>query len=343
MVHRALYDFTCERNIVKMIYIKLIFIKFKIGCDIMSEPTLVILAAGLGSRYGSLKQIDPIDENGNLIIDFSIYDCLKAGFKKLVFIITREMEDDFRKIIGNRIEKYIEVKYVFQDLNDLPEGYTCPIDRVKPWGTGQAVLSCEKIINGPFAVINADDYYGKNSFKIMYDFLMKTNDDNLNFAMIGYIMQNTLTDFGYVSRGVCSVDENFKLTKIVERTHIYKTEYGAIYKDDKDGELIPLDNETIVSMNFWGFTSGIFPKLRAIFKDFLDVYLKEEPLKSEFFLPNAVGILIEKKIANVHVFKSLDKWFGVTYKDDKPVVMQMIKDYKKDGLYPSNLWEEQNG
>ncbi len=304
----------------------------------MKEPVLVIMAAGMGSRYGGLKQIDPVDEHGHLIIDFSIYDALKAGFQKIVFIIKKSIEADFRERIGDRISKLADVSYVYQDIDNLPEGYTAPADRTKPWGTGHAILSCLGTVDGPFAVINADDYYGSHAFQMIYDYLASAKDDEkYRYVMVGYVLENTLTDHGHVARGVCETDDNGYLTGIRERTHIEKRDGKAQYTEDGE-HWVTIPEGSTVSMNMWGFTESILPELQNRFADFLDHQAKENPLKAEYFLPEVVGALLKEDKATVHVLKSLDKWYGVTYKEDKPVVVQAIADLKAKGLYPDKLW-----
>ena len=308
----------------------------------MSKPVLVVMAAGMGSRYGGLKQIDPIDKAGHIIIDFSIYDAVKAGFEKVVFIIKKENEADFRAAIGDRLSKQIEVAYVFQDLHNLPEGYEVPEGRVKPWGTGHAVLSCIDEIDGPFAVINADDYYGNHAFKMAYDFLSENTDteDTYQYMMVGYKLENTLTDNGHVARGVCVTDENGCLQTINERTRIEKKDGGAAYTEDDGATWTMLPEGCTVSMNMWGFSASILKELKDRFAKFLDENVEKNPLKCEYFLPFVVDELLGEKKATVKVLKSMDKWYGVTYKEDKPVVVAAIQKLKDDGLYPEKLWEE---
>ena len=306
----------------------------------MQKPVLVIMAAGMGSRYGGLKQIDPIDEEGHMIIDFSIYDAIRAGFEKVVFIIKKEKEADFREMIGNRLAPYIEVAYVYQEMTDLPAGYAVPEGRVKPFGTGQAVRSCRGSVTGPFAVINADDYYGKNAFKMIYDYLSSNEDeDKYRYAMVGYVLENTLTDHGYVARGICETDENQFLTDIKERTHIEKCEDGAAYTEDAGITWTPISTDRVVSMNMWGFTNRFLEELDVRFADFLALNLPKNPLKCEYFLPSVVNELLAEEKATVKVLKSMDRWYGVTYKEDKEFVMQAIKTMKKQGGYPKHLWK----
>lgn len=307
----------------------------------MKKTVLVVMAAGMGSRYGGLKQIDPVDKEGHIIMDFSIYDAVRAGFKKVVFIIKKENEADFKAAIGDRISKIIEVAYVFQDLNNLPEGYSIPEGRVKPWGTGHAILSCLDEVDGPFAVINADDYYGSHAFQMAYDFLSQNEEgDTYSYMMVGYKLENTLTDNGHVARGVCVTDEDGHLVKINERTHIEKREGGAAYTEDDGKTWVEIPEGSTVSMNMWGFSASILKELKDRFSKFLDENLESNPLKCEYFLPFVVDELLTEKKATVKVLKSMDKWYGVTYKEDKPVVVAAIQKLKDEGLYPQKLWEE---
>ena len=306
-----------------------------------NKPVLVIMAAGMGSRYGGLKQMDPVDENGNLIIDFSIYDAKQAGFEKIVFIIKKSIEKDFKECIGNRIAKQVEVEYVFQDIDNLPEGFSVPEGREKPWGTGHAILSCLPVIDGPFAVINADDYYGISAFKSIYGQLVSMEDtDTYQYAMVGYDLYNTLTDFGHVARGVCTVDQNGKLEDIHERTKIEKHGDDAEFLEDDGQSWTKLPKGTIVSMNMWGFTKSILKELQDRFAAFLTKELPGNPLKCEYFLPFVVDELLKEGKAQVSVLKSVDRWYGVTYKEDKATVVSAIQELKDKGLYPDKLWEE---
>jgi len=308
----------------------------------MKKPVLVVMAAGMGSRYGGLKQIDPIDREGHIIMDFSIYDAVRAGFEKVVFIIKKENEQDFRDAIGDRLSDKVEIVYVHQDLNNIPEGFQVPEGRVKPWGTGHAVLSCAGEIDGPFVVINADDYYGTHAFKMAYDFLIQAQEDTVpaQYMMVGYRLENTLTDNGYVSRGVCETDADGYLADINERTHIEKHDGGTAYTEDDGKTWTMLPEGSTVSMNMWGFSASILKELKDRFPKFLDENLKVNPLKCEYFLPFVVDELLGEKRATVKVLKSMDKWYGVTYKEDKPVVVAAIQNLKDGGLYPQKLWEE---
>jgi NDP-sugar pyrophosphorylase family protein len=306
----------------------------------MKEPTLVIMAAGMGSRYGGLKQMDPIDPQGHVIIDFSIYDALRAGFQNIVFIIKREMEADFRAIIGDRIAKKANVSYVYQDLQNLPDGFSVPEGRVKPWGTGHAILSIADVVDGPFAVINADDYYGPAAYQKIYDYLTTHEDDALyRYAMVGFLLKNTLSENGHVARGVCQVSDEGYLTDIHERTHIEKREDGAAYTEDDGKTFTSLSGDCTVSMNLWGFTNSILTELKDRFPAFLTKAMEENPLKGEYFLPSVVGDLLKEGKATVQVLTSTDRWYGVTYKADKAVVTAAIQQMKDQGLYPQNLWD----
>ena len=307
----------------------------------MKKPVLVIMAAGMGSRYGGLKQIDPIDKDGHMIIDFSLFDAKRAGFEKVVFIIKKENEAIFREVIGNRISGHMEVEYVFQDINNIPEEFAVPEGRVKPWGTGHAVLSCLDVVDGPFAVINADDYYGKEAFEKIYDFLSThEDDDKYRYTMVGYLLKNTVTENGHVARGVCSTNEAGELIGINERTRVEKREDGIAYTEDDGATWVYVPEDTLVSMNMWGFTESILKELKTHFPAFLEKGIAENPMKCEYFLPEVVSGLLKDEKATVAVLSSVDKWYGVTYKEDKPVVVNAIQSMKDSGLYPEKLWEE---
>ena len=307
----------------------------------MKKPVLVIMAAGMGSRYGGLKQIDPVDDDGHIIMDFSMYDARRAGFEKVIFIIKRELEADFKERVGNRISRYMDVSYVYQELTDLPEGYEVPEGRVKPWGTAHAVLSCIDQIEGPFAVINADDYYGQEAFQLIYDYLAShEDDDKYRYTMVGYHLGNTVTDNGHVARGICDMNENGELIAIHERTRIEKRDDGIAYTEDDGQTWTYVPSDTTVSMNMWGFTRSILEEIRDGFPEFLDHGLKTNPMKCEYFLPAVVSDLLGEEKATVAVLTSVDKWYGVTYKEDKPVVVAAIRKMKEEGRYPEHLWEE---
>lgn len=307
----------------------------------MKKPVLVVMAAGMGSRYGGLKQIDPVDKEGHIIMDFSIFDAVKAGFEKVVFIIKKENEQAFRTAIGDRLSEKIKVSYVFQELTNLPEGYVVPERRVKPWGTGHAIMSCMGEIDGPFVVINADDFYGSHAFQVAYDYLTTHQDEEgiYRYMMVGYRLENTLTDNGHVARGVCEMDAQGYLADIHERTHIEKRGNGAAYTEDEGKTWIPISGDATVSMNMWGFSESILGELQSRFSAFLEENLEKNPLKCEYFLPFVVDELLKEGRATVAVEKSQDKWFGVTYKEDKPMVMAAIQNLKDQGVYPAHLWK----
>lgn len=305
----------------------------------MKDTTLVIMAAGIGSRFGGgIKQLEPMGPNGEIIMDYSIYDAKAAGFNKVVFILRKDIEADFREIIGQRIEKVIDVDYVFQSLDDLPAGYTAPADRKKPWGTGQAVLCCKGVVNEPFAVINADDYYGKEAFKKVHDYLVGegTTDKEYDMCMAGFILKNTLSDNGAVTRGVCVVDENEYLTAVVETGGIMMTPEGTIIHEE-NGSDMAITPEQHVSMNMWGFTPNFLNELETGFGAFLSE-IPEGEVKREYLLPTIVDKLIKSGKASVKVLETKDKWFGVTYKEDKESVVAAFKKLIADGVYPENLW-----
>lgn len=307
----------------------------------MDKPTLVILAAGMGSRYGGLKQIDPVDDRGHKIIDFSIYDAVRAGFGKVVFIIKKENEKDFRECVGDAVSRHIEVEYVFQELSRVPEGFAIPEGRVKPWGTAHAILCCKDVVKEPFAVINADDYYGRSAYEELYRFLTTHEDDEkYRYAMVGYKLENTVTDNGHVARGLCTTNEAGELIGVHERTRIEKRDGGIAYSEDEGKSWVPVAGDTLVSMNMWGFTRSFLDEIRDGFAAFLEEGIASNPMKCEYFLPSVVTRLLEENKAAVAVLASSDKWYGVTYKEDKPVVVAAIKRMKEKGLYPERLWEE---
>lgn len=303
----------------------------------MKKPELVIMAAGMGSRYGGLKQIDSVDAEGHIIIDYSIYDAVKAGFRDVTFIIKKEIEKDFRDVIDKHLAgKNINVKYVYQEVDKLPKGYSVPEGRHKPWGTAHALLCCLGTVDAPFAVINADDYYGAHAFEKIYDFLKNTTDDEkYHFAMVGYRIKNTVTEQGSVSRGICSSDERGMLTEIVERTKISTTGDRIYYTEN--GADTELDPEALVSMNLWGFTPAYLKECEARFPKFLDENLPKNPEKCEFFLPAVVSELIAEGKADVRVLDNCDKWYGVTYKEDKKNVVEAFCRLKAEGVYPENF------
>lgn len=301
------------------------------------SPTLVIMAAGMGSRYGGLKQIAPVDPEGHLIIDFSIFDAVRAGFKKIVCIIKPEIEAEFHEAIGSRISKYVDPHYAYQTLDRLPDGFSVPSGRIKPWGTAHAILCAADEIPGSFATINADDYYGRSAFQAIFDFLSAPMDES-HHAMMGYRLENTLTEFGHVARGICSVDDSGKLTGVVERTHIELREGRAAFTENgTDFTFIPVN--TIVSMNMWGFRRSILDEIRARFSAYLRENLPAAPLKCEYFLPLIPNQLIHEGKASVTVLPTQEKWYGVTYREDMPAVQSAIARMKQQGVYPARLWE----
>ena len=297
--------------------------------------TLVILAAGMGSRYGGLKQIDPITAEGEFIIDFSVYDAALAGFDKVVFVIKRENLELFRETIGKRFENKIKVEYVFQELTDIPEGFSVPKDRVKPWGTAHALLAARDVVDDAFMVINSDDFYGRSAYKMLFEhFARLGKTQKYKYAMVGYILENTLTENGTVSRGICSVDENSLLTSVEERTEIRKQGDMAAYKDKGGVAYMPL--RSVASMNCWGFTPDIFEKLSVGFSRFLLEEHSDE-LKCEYYLPFAVCDMLQNDECEIRVYSSEDSWYGVTYKEDKPFVVESIASLKENGVYPKRL------
>ena len=306
----------------------------------MVKPVLVVLAAGMGSRYGGLKQMDAVGGHGQSIIDYSIYDARRAGFETVVFVIKKEMEADFRQAVGDRISRGMQVRYAYQALDDLPEGYSVPTVRKKPWGTTHAVLAARNVVEGPFAVINADDYYGPEAFQVIYDYLSQNPDqpDCCHYAMVGYLLGNTVTENGSVARGVCQVNSAGYLEEVVERTCIEKDGADARYSTDGGEHWTPLSGKTLVSMNFWGFQRSFMDEAERRFPHFLDRILAENPEKGEFFLPLLVSDMLERGLAQVKVLSSTDKWFGVTYREDKPGVVQALREKTEQGLYPENLW-----
>ena len=307
----------------------------------MNKPVLVVMAAGMGSRYGGLKQLDPIDENGHVILDYSVFDAHRAGFDTVIFVIKEEHEALFREMIGDRMSRVMDVKYAFQRSDDLPAGYSVPEGRVKPWGTAQAVLAARDLVDGPFAVINADDYYGPEGFEEIYNYLLHHPDapGMYEYAMVGYLLKNTVTENGTVARGVCTETASGYLHSVVERTKIQKGDRCPMYTEDGESwhELCADD---IVSMNLWGFQKSYLEEAWASFPAFLDKTLEENPLKGEYYLPAVVSNLLSRHKARVKVLRSTDKWYGVTYKEDKPGVMEALKELREKGMYPENLWGE---
>ena len=300
------------------------------------EPTLVIMAAGMGSRFGGLKQMTPVDEEGHFIIDFSLYDAYQAGFRRVAFIIKREIEQTFRETIGARMEKWFHVDYVYQELDRLPEGFAVPEGRKKPWGTAHAVACCRGVVEGPFAVINSDDFYGRGAYEEIYRFLTE-NETPHHYAMLGYQLRNTVTEFGSVARGVCHVQDGM-LLDITERTKIFKRGQDAAYTEDGE-TFVPLSGDTQVSMNFWGFTPEILDEIWDAFPAFLAENLPVNPEKCEFYLPTFVGSRLAEKKVSVRVLPCMETWHGVTYKEDLDSVKSAIGALKREGTYPARLWE----
>jgi len=307
----------------------------------MNKPVLVVMAAGLGSRYGGLKQLDPIDSNNHVILDYSVYDAHRAGFDTVVFVIKPEHAEAFRERIGDRMSKSVEVKYAFQRPDDLPEGYAVPEGRTKPWGTAQAVLAAREVVDGPFAVINADDYYGPEAFEEIYNYLIHHPDtpELYEYAMVGYLLKNTVTENGSVARGVCTETASGYLHSVVERTKIVKGDRCPMYTEDDGETWHDLCEDDIVSMNLWGFQKSYLEEAWKGFPAFLDKALAENPMKAEYFLPAVVSSLLSQHKARVKVLRSNDKWYGVTYKEDKPGVMAALADLREKGVYPEKLWE----
>ncbi|MCG3149997.1 MAG: hypothetical protein PCFJNLEI_03464 [Verrucomicrobiae bacterium] len=294
------------------------------------QPTLLVLAAGMGSRYGGLKQIDPVGPGGETIIDYSLYDALRAGFGKVVFVIRQDLEATFREVVGSKFEKRLPVAYAFQELHKLPAGFSVPTGRTKPWGTGHAILMAEDIIREPFAMINADDFYGADTFRVLADHLRQTRTDSTDYSMVGFTLRKTLSDHGTVARGVCQVDATGQLQKIVEMLKIEKTPTGA-----RQGDTI-LTGDEAVSMNFWGFTPTLFQHLRRELELFLKNHGHEE--KSELLIPTVINTLVNQGRAKCQVLRTTSSWFGVTYKEDRPIVVENIRQLIEHGDYPAKLW-----
>ena len=304
----------------------------------MEKTTLVIMAAGLGSRFGGCKQLTPVDDAGQVIIDYSIYDALRAGFGKVVCIIKPEMEADFRAAIGDRIARKVELVYAYQTIDRLPEGFKVPQGRVKPWGTAHAVLCAADQIAGNFAAINADDYYGPGAFEAAYRFLSQPRAPHMH-AMVGYRIENTLTENGYVSRGICEVDDRGMLRGITERVHIEPRSGGAAYLEEGAPEVF-VPAGTPVSMNLWAFGHDILDQIRTRFVDFLNTRARENPLKAEYYLPSVPDALIREGIGQVRVLDTPERWYGVTYHEDLPAVQAAMDSKRRQGIYPLRLWED---
>ena len=305
------------------------------------KPILVVMAAGMGSRYGGLKQIDPVGNQGEAILDFSLFDAHAAGFETAVIIIKEAIRKDFMDTVGKRLEKCpMEIRYAYQELDKIPAGFSVPAERTKPWGTCHAIMCAKEAIDGaPFAVINADDYYGKSAFRTIYNALEKANDgDKYDFCMVGYLLGNTVTENGSVARGICQTDGNGLLTTIAEQTRIETYEGGIHYTEDGGETWVDVPASTVVSMKMWGYTPGFLDELEARFPAFLEKALVENPAKAEFFLPLAVEQLLREDKATVKVLESPDKWYGVTYAADKPQIVAALKGMTEQGLYPDGLW-----
>ena len=300
----------------------------------MQEPTLVILAAGMGSRFGGLKQITPVDEHGHAIIDFSLFDAYRAGFRRVAFIIKHEIEADFKAVVGRRAEKYFDVRYVYQQIENLPEGYSVPEGRTKPWGTGHAVLCAAQAVDGPFAVINADDFYGRTAYTALYDYLTRERPEN-EHAMVAYQLKKTVTESGSVARGICRVEDGF-LTDVVERTRIEKRGSAAAYTEDGENWL-PLSGELPVSMNCWAFSHSMMDELIKRFPAWLDENVPKNPMKCEYFLPSVANALIKDGDGSVRVLNCHETWYGVTYKEDLQSFKDAMKRMRTEGIYPEAL------
>ena len=304
------------------------------------KPTLVIMAAGMGSRYGGLKQVESMTDTGEIILDFSLYDAMMAGFDRAIFIIREEHRDIFREIVDERAGRYMQIEYAYQSLDDVPDWFQIPEGRQKPWGTSHAILAARDLIDGPIAVINADDYYGPGGFVSIYDYLTQHEDgDKYAYCMIGYQLENTITEHGHVSRGVCEMDGNALLTNITERTKIERRPEGIAFTEDDGETWTVLPDDTLVSMNFWGFTASLIDELKARSEDFFKNEVPLNPLKSEYLIPRTVDKLIKEGKAEVKVLKCADKWCGVTYKEDKQGVMDTLQSKKDKGEYPEKLWK----
>ena len=299
----------------------------------IKEPVLAVLAAGMGSRFGGLKQITPVDERGHSIIDFSLYDAYKAGFRKVAFIIKHAIEDDFKARVGRRMEKYFDVRYVYQELDSLPSGYTVPEGREKPWGTGHAVACCKGTVDAPIAVINADDFYGQTAYRALYDFLSSGGQPN-EHAMVAYELRNTVTENGYVSRGICTVEDGL-LKDVVERTHIEKAGEDAVFEEN--GQRFPLSGELPVSMNCWAFGESMLDELVSRFPVWLDGALRSNPLKAEFFLPSVANAVIAEGLGSIRVLSCSEQWHGITYREDMPLLVESIQKLREAGQYPEAL------
>lgn len=309
----------------------------------MNTPQLIVLAAGIGSRYGGLKQIEPLGPNRETILDYSIFDAIRAGFKRVIFVINKDIETEFRLKVEPSIGRYCEVAYVYQSLDNIPTGFVIPKGRIKPWGTAHALLSCKGLVDSPFAVINADDFYGRSAYESIYNFLSQSPKQakEAQYCMVGYTLNNTLSEHGTVARGICDVGKNGLLRSVRELTRIKR--FGSLVKHTEDGEnWITIPGDSIVSMNMWGFTPRILLELEDLFISFLKAS-KDNPLDAEFYLPEAVNQQLRMDKASVNVLHTVDRWFGITYKPDKHVIKEEINGYIEEGVYPANLWEQADG
>ena len=304
----------------------------------MKKPVLVVMAAGMGSRYGGLKQIDPVGSHGEAILDYSLFDAHEAGFETAVIIIKKAIEKDFMEMVGSRLKKApMEIRYAFQEIDKVPEGYVIPAERAKPWGTCHAVLAAKPYLHGPFAVINADDYYGPEAFKVIYDYLSTHTDGEVyDYCMVSYLLKNTVSENGSVARGVCALNEDSTLHSVTERTRIETYEGGIHYTEDDGASWTDLPADAIVSMNLWGFTNEFLQEAQAGFAAFLQKNLPVNPLKCEYYLPSVVTAALEEGKAAVHVLTSTDKWYGITYREDKPALVEALRRMSAEGLYPQD-------
>lgn len=302
----------------------------------MNKPVLLVLAAGLGSRYGGLKQLEPVGDYEQIIIDYSIFDAKRAGFEEVIFVIRRENESAFQETIAKRVGSHMKIQYAYQDLSDLPEGFVLPEGRTKPWGTAHAALSARHLIQGHFAIINADDFYGAEAFQKMYQFLWKQGDTSNQYSLVGYLLKNTVTEHGSVSRGICTVDAENKLQTVTERTHIVKGEHCPRFTTDGGESWEDLSSNDIVSMNLWGYSKEFLSECEKQFASFLKN--DSDPLTKEFYLPSVTDSLISQGNAEVSVLSSEEQWYGITYPEDRPLVVEAIARLTKEGKYPENLW-----
>lgn len=304
----------------------------------MEQPSLILMAAGLGSRFGGLKQMTPVGDQGEIILDFSLFDAWKAGFRKMIFVIRRENETDFRELIGKRIEDKMDVYYVSQELTDLPDGFSLPEGRTKPWGTGHAVRACRGVVKEPFAVINSDDFYGASAYKVLFDYLT-SGAPATEHAMVGYRLRNTVTDNGFVSRGICEEADGY-LTSITERVRVEKVPGGIAFTEDRGESYTALEPDTLVSMNFWGFHKNMMDAFDARFEEFLRRDMPQRPEKAEYYLPAVANAEMLAGKAKIRLLPCEETWYGITYREDMPAVSAAIADMKARGIYPQKLWTE---